>query len=109
MPVPVKVRTPRPPTLDVLPVVDTRRHVEPPVSTAMERGPADVVRARSLVGNAAVNASMSGVPRGAEPAPSPGAHHDLVNPAGWAASSFTAERAGGRPCRWSDEAPDQVT
>jgi hypothetical protein len=67
MPVPVKVRAPRPATPAVAPLPDTRR---PP--TAMDPGPADVVRARTLVGNAAVTAAMGGLPRGADP-----------NPAGW--------------------------
>ena len=60
MPAPMKVRAPRPAT----PAVDTRR---PP--TAMSPGPADVVRARSQVGNAAVTAAMGGLPRDAKPAP----------------------------------------
>jgi hypothetical protein len=56
----MKLRTVRPRA----PEVDTRR------TQAMERGPADVVRARSLVGNAAVRAALGGLPRGAEPTPS---------------------------------------
>jgi hypothetical protein len=67
MPVPVKVRVPRPATPAVAPLPDTRRQ-----PTAMDPGPADVVRARTLVGNAAITAAMDGLPPGPDP-----------NPAGW--------------------------
>ena len=67
MPVPVKVRVPRPASPAVAPLPDTRRQ-----PTAMDPGPADVVRARTLVGNAAITAAMDGLPAGSDP-----------NPAGW--------------------------
>ncbi|WP_284740869.1 phosphotransferase [Amycolatopsis sp. RTGN1] len=73
MPVPMKVRGPRPPAVStaVTSVVPPRR---PETRGALEPGPADVVRAQTLVGNAAVSAVMGGLPRGKEP-----------NPGSWAA------------------------
>ncbi|WP_410667712.1 phosphotransferase [Amycolatopsis sp. cmx-4-68] len=68
MPVPVKVRGPRPPAVSpaVAPVAQPRR---PETRGAMDPGPADVVRAQALVGNAAVSAVLGGLPRGREPKP----------------------------------------
>jgi hypothetical protein len=78
MPPPVKARSPRP---LASPAVVPR----PPESRgALDPGPADVVRARTLVGNAAVTAAMTGLPRGAVPGPAGWrarmllAGHDLV-------------------------------
>ncbi|RSM61994.1 hypothetical protein DMH04_53195 [Kibdelosporangium aridum] len=64
MSVPLKVRTPQPAVPTAAPLLDTRR-----APTAMDLGSADVVRARTLVGNAAVSAAMGGLPRGVEPGP----------------------------------------
>jgi hypothetical protein len=64
MPVPLKARTPRPATPTVAPLLDTRR---PP--SALDPGPADVVGARTLVGNAAVNAALGAQPPAAESGP----------------------------------------
>ena len=65
MPVPVKVRTPRPAVAPaVRPLSDTRR---PP--SALDPTTADVVRARTLTGNAAVTAAMGGLPAGERPVP----------------------------------------
>jgi Flp pilus assembly pilin Flp len=63
---PGKALTPRPPTSARSPLLDPDR-----APSAMDHGPADVVRARALVGNAAVTAAMGGLPaggRGTEPA-----------------------------------------
>jgi hypothetical protein len=79
MPVPIKVRGPRPPVPGVSPVVSPRL---PGTRNALEPGPADVVRARTQVGNAAVNAALGGLPRGAGLAPS-----------GWTARMLLAGQA----------------
>ncbi|MEV6827398.1 hypothetical protein [Amycolatopsis sp. NPDC051102] len=54
-------RGPRPPAPAALPAVGLRGLETP------RPGPSDVVRARALLGNAAVTAAMSGLPGGAEP------------------------------------------
>jgi hypothetical protein len=64
MPVPLKVRGPRPPEPAVSPAV---RPDGPRTRSATSKGPADVVRAQTLVGNAAVTAAMGG---GLPPRPS---------------------------------------
>ncbi|HWO67264.1 MAG TPA: phosphotransferase [Umezawaea sp.] len=64
MPVPVKARGPRPPATAVSPAVLPRGG---DARGAMDPGPADLVRAQALVGNAAVSAAMGGLPRGTEP------------------------------------------
>src|SRR5207248_6086025 len=73
-PVPMKVRGPRPPAVStaVTSVAPPRR---PETRDAMDPGPAALVRAQSLVGNAAVSAAMGALPRGSEP----------KNPDSWAA------------------------
>lgn len=76
MPVPIKVRTPRPATPATSPVRDPRVRTGAEVSglrapaarasgSALEPGPSAVVRARAVVGNAAVTAAMGGAPPGA--------------------------------------------
>ncbi|RBQ13833.1 hypothetical protein DP939_43865 [Spongiactinospora rosea] len=67
MPGPEKTRLPKPRTSSVSPMVDARRSAGRP---AMERSTADVVRARSHVGNAAMAAALGGLPRDAKPQPS---------------------------------------
>jgi len=65
MPVPVKVRTPRPAVAPAVPpLLDTPRPPGRRDPTA-----ADVVRARTLAGNAAVTAAMGAVPVGEAPGP----------------------------------------
>src|SRR3954466_482572 len=77
MPVPMKVRGPRPPAVStaVTAVVPPRR---PDTRGALDPGPADVVRAQTLVGNAAVSAVMGGLPRGKEPSPDSWAARQLL-------------------------------
>src|SRR3954470_21228044 len=77
MPVPMKVRGPRPPAVStaVTAVVPPRR---PDTRGALDPGPADVVRAQALVGNAAVSAVMGGLPRGKEPSPDSWAARQLL-------------------------------
>jgi hypothetical protein len=65
MPVPVKVRTLRPVVAPTVPsLLDTRRSPSGTNPTT-----ADVVRARTLAGNAAVTAAMGGLPVGEGPGP----------------------------------------
>ncbi|SEF24444.1 Phosphotransferase enzyme family protein [Amycolatopsis pretoriensis] len=68
MPVPVKVRGPRPPAVStaVTSVASPRR---PETRGARHPGPADVVRAQSVMGNAAVSAVLGGRPPGSDPKP----------------------------------------
>jgi hypothetical protein len=67
MPPPVKARGPRPPAPAVSPVDRLRR---PETRSAMDPTTADVVQARTQLGNAAVSAAMGGLPRGPESSPS---------------------------------------
>src|SRR3954462_15413247 len=77
MPVPMKVRGPRPPAVStaVTAVVPPRRS---DTRGALDPGQADVVRAQALVGNAAVSAGVGGVPRGKAPSPDSWAARQLL-------------------------------
>ncbi|MFJ7217695.1 phosphotransferase [Amycolatopsis sp. NPDC098790] len=72
MPVPVKARGPRPPAVSTA-VTTTATSVasprRPETRGARDPGPAGVVRAQSVVGNAAVSAVLGGRPRVSEPKP----------------------------------------
>ncbi|MGB3441545.1 MAG: hypothetical protein WBA97_22585 [Actinophytocola sp.] len=71
MPVPVKARTPVPVAPTTLsPAPDVARARVPSGGTAMARGSAEVVAARTQLGNAALTSALGTLPRGEGPAPS---------------------------------------
>jgi hypothetical protein len=105
MPVPFKVRAPWPATPVVSPVREPRVRPAPDLRTpavrtpgsAMEPGPSAVVRARAVVGNAAVTAAMSGSPPGAGPGPSGWAGQMMLAGQDLIGNQAVAAQAGAPP------------
>jgi hypothetical protein len=92
MPLPAKVRTPRPATTPAVVTLPTT-HRQP---TAMDPASADVVQARTLAGNAAVTAAMGG-PSGIEPTRSAWRGQMLLAGQNLVGNQAVAARAGTLP------------
>jgi hypothetical protein len=100
MPPPIKIQTPRRPAKAVSPSPAAAARLDmrgPSRGTAMAPGPAAVVRARSLVGNAAVASALGGLPRGGEPAPSGWAGQMLLVGQALVGNQTVAAQAGVLP------------